>query len=487
MDDEAVIRELLRDILADDGYPVECTPSGPAALNLIRARDDFAVLFTDIMMPEMDGIQLIREARKVRPSLIPIVMTGFGTVETARAAVKEGAYDYVLKPFSLSEVKMAVANAIERHRLANENARLRELTRVFEISETMAGIREERELLDFVLQAALKQAGADRGSIMVTTANGEALEVAASVGLPREAAFTVVPLGKGISGRVAYSGEPLLVEDVKKHPELDGISRQLAERSFISVPLVIKSPRRTASGDPVPRILGVINICSKLDHEPLSEADLKMLSIVANHAAAALNNVRGFREAEKAQFETVRRLVNLSEQREGYRQGHSDRVRAVSMKLAHHLGMPEHHIGALELVGPVHDVGRSGIPHDVLTKGGSLSDDEWKVVRQHPLMGLDVLRTTTILKPIHLEVARNHHERYDGKGYPDGLRGDEIPPLARIVTLADAHVAMASGRPFRAAMPVGRILEEIRGNRGTQFDPRMSDVALELIEHGEIH
>ena len=125
VDDEAVIRELLSDILEDDGYPVETTHNGPSALDLLRKRDDFVLLFTDIMMPEMDGIQLIREARKLRPTLIPIVMTGFATLETARAAVKEGAYDYVLKPFSLSEVKLAVANAIERYRLATENARLR--------------------------------------------------------------------------------------------------------------------------------------------------------------------------------------------------------------------------------------------------------------------------------------------------------------------------------------------------------------------------
>ncbi|MBM3290878.1 MAG: sigma-54-dependent Fis family transcriptional regulator, partial [Candidatus Hydrogenedentes bacterium] len=124
VDDETVIRELLSDILSGDGYPVESVSSAPAALDLITSRDDFVLLFTDIMMPDMDGIELIRRARKVRPSLIPIVMTGFATIETARAAVKEGAYDYVLKPFALSEVKLAVSNALERHRLQSENARL---------------------------------------------------------------------------------------------------------------------------------------------------------------------------------------------------------------------------------------------------------------------------------------------------------------------------------------------------------------------------
>ena len=116
VDDEAVIRELMGDILTEEGYPVEAAPNGRAALDLLKQFDDFVLLFTDIVMPEMDGIQLIREARLLKPSLIPIVMTGFATLETARAAVKEGAYDYVLKPFSLSEIKLAVSNALERYR-----------------------------------------------------------------------------------------------------------------------------------------------------------------------------------------------------------------------------------------------------------------------------------------------------------------------------------------------------------------------------------
>jgi response regulator RpfG family c-di-GMP phosphodiesterase len=486
VDDEAVIRELLSDILTDDGYSVESAPSGPVALNLIRARDNFALLFTDIMMPEMDGIQLVREALKIRPSLIAIVMTGFASMETARAAVKEGAYDYVQKPFSLSEVKMAVSNAIERHRLAVENTRLLELTKILDICETMARIRDERELLHFVLHAALDQVGADRGSIMLTTPDGGALEVAASVGLPEEAAHTIVPMGRGISGRVARSGEPLLVKDLIEHPELRQESRQLAHRSFVSVPLMLKTRRKMALGELVPQTLAVMNICSKRDQEPFSEADLKMLGIVANHAAAALENVRGLREAESAQLDALRQLVYLSEAREGYTRGHCDRVREMSMLLARELGMPSGHVAALELVSPVHDIGRIGVPQQVLAKSGPLSDDEWRVVRRHPITGVNVLGSAAMLKPIHLDVVRHHHERFDGGGYPDGLRGDEIPPLARVMALSDAYVAMGSPRPHRAAMTTLQIAEEIRSNRGGQFDPTFSDVALQLIENGAI-
>ncbi|MCX5757899.1 MAG: response regulator [Candidatus Hydrogenedentes bacterium] len=142
VDDEIVIRALLVDVLAEEGYSVETAGNAKAAIDLLRAQDNFVVLFTDIMMPEMNGIELIREARKICPTIIPIVMTGFATLETARAAVKEGAYDYVLKPFSISEIKVAVTNALERHRLANENARLLEITELFNISEAIASIHD---------------------------------------------------------------------------------------------------------------------------------------------------------------------------------------------------------------------------------------------------------------------------------------------------------------------------------------------------------
>ena len=167
VDDESVIRELMMDILSEEGYSVESAPDAFEALELLREDDGFVLLFTDIMMPKMDGIELIREARRINPTLIPIVMTGYATLESARAAVKEGAYDYVLKPFSLSEIKLAVSNALERHHLANENARLLELTELFNISESVATFHDEKKLLDFVLKAALNRVGAERGSIML--------------------------------------------------------------------------------------------------------------------------------------------------------------------------------------------------------------------------------------------------------------------------------------------------------------------------------
>ncbi len=489
VDDENVIRALLVDILAEDGYSVETASNGADALSILKNVDNFVILFTDIMMPEMDGIELIREARKIRPTLIPIVMTGFATLETARAAVKEGAYDYVLKPFSLSEIKLAVSNAIERHRLENENARLREVTELFNISEAITSIHDERVLLEFVLKAALDRVGASRGSLMVTTTDGRALEVAVSVGLPDEGVRTVVKVGTGISGWVAKHGQALLVEDISRNPGLAEMSRQLKDSSFISVPLERKQAngngKKSLAAEP-PRVIGVLNVNEKRGGSQFSDGDLKMLSIVANHAAAALENVRLIRSVEDAHLSTLQSMALMIEAKDAYTHGHSVRVRDYAVMVARRLGMSEHEIETLRLVAPLHDVGKIGVKDGVLNKNGPPTDDEWEMIKRHPIVGYEVLMPVRLFSPEHLQLVRSHHERVDGSGYPDGAKGDQISIITRVLSVADAYDAMSSNRAYRDALSTQKIVDQIKKSSGTQFDPKVARVFIEMLEKGEL-
>ncbi|HRK35263.1 MAG TPA: response regulator [Candidatus Hydrogenedentes bacterium] len=485
VDDEAVIRELLTDILADDGYQIESVASAPAALDILRQRKDIVLLFTDIMMPEMNGIELIRQARKIQPSLIPIVMTGFATLETARAAVKEGAYDYVLKPFSLSEVKLAVTNALERFRLSTENSRLRELTQIFSISQTMAGIREEPRLHEFVLDAALRQVGANRGSLMLATPDGQSLEVVASRGLPREADGSRVQVGGSISGRVAQSREPLLVTDIAEH-ELSTMRRNLPSASFVSVPVASDTTHYSfgTSETNGTQVLAVLNVCGKSNGEAFSEADLKTLDIMAKHAAAAIENIRLMRLREDGHLATFRLLAEFQERRDG--QSHGKRASRVAQAIAKRMGFGQADLAVIELGAALYDVGKALVSPELLNKSGALTPEEWESVRKHPLLGYELVRTAQFLPKAHLDIIRHHHERLDGSGYPDGLYGDTIPPLVRIMGLADAYVAMTSRRAYREPMSKQGILEELRRNRGSQFDPYAVDALISHIENGEL-
>jgi len=486
VDDEIVIRELMSDILSDEGFSVDLAPNGRVALDMIKSDPEFVVLFTDIMMPEMDGIELIREARKVAPALVPIVMTGYATLETARAAVKEGVYDYVLKPFNLSEIKMAVNNALERCRLTTENARLLEITELFHISESIASIREEESLLDFVLRAALERVKASRGSLMLVTNGGKRLTIARSLGLPEECLGTSVEVGKSISGWVAENVQPLLVQDIRENPLMEEMSHQLKDGSFISVPLERKASPMDPSSftDPdMPKVVAVLNVTEKKTGGHFTEGDLKMLSIVANHAAAALENVRLIRDIEDAQREIVFTLGEIVETRSRETGYHVKRVAEYSKLLALRSGLTMAEAEVLRLASPLHDVGKVGIPDAILNKPGKLTPEEYDTIKNHAQIGYDMLKLAKgrVLQAAAI-IALQHHERFDGKGYPQLLAGKDVHVFGRITGIADVFDALGVERVYKKAWDIDRILDYFREQRGQQFDPELVDVFFANIE-----
>jgi response regulator RpfG family c-di-GMP phosphodiesterase len=486
VDDEVVIRELMTDILSDEGYSVESAPDARTALEMLQDSGTFAVLFTDIMMPEMDGIELIREARKISPALVPIVMTGYATLETARAAVKEGAYDYVLKPFNLSEIKMAVNNALERSRLASENARLLEVTELFNISETIASIRDEQELLRYVLRAALERVNARRGSVMIVSPDGHTLRVACSIGLPDAADGSIVSANSSISGWVAENVKPLLVADITSNPDMEKWSQRLKDHSFISVPLERKS---SPLGEPGvsdvnhPLVIAVLNVTEKEEGGQFTEGDLKTLSIMANHAAAALENVHLIKDIEDAQREIVFTLGEVVETRSRETGNHVRRVAEYSKVLALRCGISVSEAEIVRLASPLHDVGKVGIPDDILNKPGKLTEDEFDVIKTHAQIGYDMLKAANgrVLQSAAI-IALQHHERFDGKGYPRGLQGKEIHIFGRITGIADVFDALGVERVYKKAWELEAILDYFREQRGRQFDPELVDVFFANLE-----
>ena len=489
VDDEAVIRELMTDILTEEGYEVESAPGGIEALELLREDNRFVLLFTDIHMPEMDGIELIREARDLHPYLIPIVMTGYATLETARAAVKEGAYDYVLKPFSLSEIKLAVSNALERHRLINENARLRTVAEMFDISEAIVSIHDKTALLDFVLEAALDRVGAERGSILIASEDGTTLEVATSVELCDSSGANTSPARDRISEWVAENARALNAEDLADIPELSDLREMVRDAPFISVPLVRKlfsdtghheHPTRT------PRVQAVLNVDRPKDGAHFNEGDLKVLRIVANHTAVALQNVRLLRDVEDAHLATLKSMALVLEAKDPYTHGHSERVRNYAMIAAMKLGMSDADVETIRLGAMLHDVGKIGVSDAILNKVEKLTAAEWKRIKLHPVIGFEVLEPVDFLTPEHLRLVRSHHERLDGTGYPDGLSADELDDRVRVLAVADMYDAMSSSRAYRAGLSRKKILDELQRASGTQLDPTVVKLFIDMILSGEI-
>ncbi|MFZ3109597.1 MAG: HD domain-containing phosphohydrolase [Rectinemataceae bacterium] len=181
-----------------------------------------------------------------------------------------------------------------------------------------------------------------------------------------------------------------------------------------------------------------------------------------------------YEKLKAANMQTVQALAETIEAKDPYTQGHCERVRKLAVRLARELRLPESLIEPLEFAALLHDIGKIGIPERILNKVSPLEEEELEVVRMHPIIGAQILSSVEFFAPA-INGIRHHHERWDGKGYPDGVAGEAIDPLARIITLADTFDAMAQSRPYRKALPVEEVLEEIRAERGGQFAPDVVD------------
>lgn len=187
----------------------------------------------------------------------------------------------------------------------------------------------------------------------------------------------------------------------------------------------------------------------------------------------------------KMSLQTIMTIANMIDARDGYTKGHSSRVADYTALLAYKLGMSKKEIEDIHSIALLHDIGKVGIPDSILNKSGRLTDEEYQIMKNHTVIGGNILKDMTMLPDIDLG-AKYHHERYDGKGYPDGLKGEEIPYTARIISVADAFDAMTSDRIYRKHLDSIIVIKEIEKGAGTQFDPEIAEAMLDLIKTEKI-
>ena len=185
---------------------------------------------------------------------------------------------------------------------------------------------------------------------------------------------------------------------------------------------------------------------------------------------------------EQAYLDMVQTLRYTVEAKDTYTRGHSDRVSEFSVLIGEKLGLPEEQIKTLRIGGLFHDIGKIGIPDKILLKTEKLTDDEYSEIKNHPSIGAHILGAAEIFKEI-IPIVKHHHERYDGRGYPTGLKGEDIPYLARITAVADTFDAMTSKRSYRDALDLQYVKDEIKRCEGTQFDPQIAKIFLDILEN----
>ncbi len=367
------------------------------------------------------------------------------------------------------------------------------LTCLFEVSEAVCSSVDRDELLGMILRTALAQTGATRGSILLKDNGGRTLSVAASVGLDETIVRTVrVRVGEGIAGQVAESGQPLLVVDIDRHPDLAPFARNYPDKSFVSVPLTSEgSAKEEASTKAesilaVPvrasrKVMGVLNVHRKASGGPFTQRDLQFLSILANQAAVAIDNARLVDDLENTYMNAFGSMALLLEAKDPYTQGHTERVTGLCEDLGRALGMGEHDLHNLVMGARLHDIGKIGIHETILNKPGRLDEEEWLLVREHPVVADRVLASINFLQGAR-PIVRGHHERLDGKGYPDGLDGDQLTLGQKIIIVVDAYDAMSSSRSYRRALGPEQIHQEFAAHLGTQFDPDVVEALFNFLD-----
>jgi putative nucleotidyltransferase with HDIG domain len=225
---------------------------------------------------------------------------------------------------------------------------------------------------------------------------------------------------------------------------------------------------------------GVLLIGEKEGQKKFDREDEFILGFLAEKAALNIENIALYDNLKQSLIASLMSLVSAIEAKDAYTQQHSTRVTEYALKLALELGCQHDDIQRLRSSAPLHDIGKIGIRDSILNKPDRLTKEEFEQIKAHPAIGVNIVAPLG-LDSEELAIIRNHHERWDGSGYPDGLEKDMTPRLARILAVADAFDAMKSNRAYRNALPLSVCLQELKDNRGNQFDPEVVDAALTVL------
>ena len=304
-----------------------------------------------------------------------------------------------------------------------------------------------------------------------------------------EAGFKVTCLksGKLLMDYIAVNPVDLLLLDIRM-PDMDGFEtiRVLREwesdNSREAVPVIFLTANEDSESEARGLSLGALDFIRK----PFSSEALKirvrnLIDLIRLQRDLHREVKIKTAELESLSLHVVQTLAKTIDAKDSYTNGHSERVAEYSREIARRYGYDEDRQEEIYMMGLLHDVGKIGIPDNVINKPGRLTDEEFDMIKQHPVKGAEILATVSEM-PKLVTGARWHHERYNGKGYPDGLKGDEIPEEARIIAVADAYDAMTSKRSYRDLMPQNQVKAEIEKGIDSQFDGKFARIMLEMIE-----
>jgi len=342
----------------------------------------------------------------------------------------------------------------------DRNQRVRELSALNTLAWALGRDTQFDAVLDRAINQVMQVTNGEAGSIMLLEPDRRTLRIGAARGLPDEVVrTTVVRLGEGIAGWVAKHRKPLILVDAQTNNGFAGELERQGIRSALSVPLVCKG-----------EVIGVLNVSKAKSPEAFSKENLKIVASFAGQLAVAIENAKLYVDLENTFLGTIGALAAAVDAKDPYTFGHSSEVTEYTLAIAEKMGLSDADREKLRIGALLHDIGKIGIDGAILNKPGSLTDEEFEIIKSHPDIAANILGSLDFLSDV-VPLVLHHHEKYAGGGYPAGIAGNEIPLGARIIAVADSFNAMTSDRPYRTALPREKAIQELVTHSGTQFDP----------------
>jgi putative nucleotidyltransferase with HDIG domain len=457
VDAQARVLRFMAFAFASNDCLVSTASNAENALEFL-SREPCDLVVTDLELPGTTGLDLMSTVKAQYPAIPVVLTTGSPSADSAVVALRQQAYDYLKKPFSVEEVQELVG------RLREDRRRTRELSSP---PEERDGRRAALQGLSLIGDLALQ--GLDTG------------------------AFVAKALDQVVPGLAGGGVAVLLLRDEDGHVTVHrNGDRTLTDWLFAVLEPTVESLFGADEHVPVPlggpgqgfaalavvipagtRPLGVLGV-ARADESEFSTEERELLLAYGRLLAVSLQKIVLNEQLEANLIDTISSFVVALEAKDVYLKGHSARVSLYVGEIARVMGLPPTQTALARRAGVLHDLGKLVLRESIYQKPGALTYEGSALMRGHPLVGADILKPLRFLAH-EAEAISRHHERYDGAGYPGGLKGEQIPLAARLIAVADAFDAMTSTRPYRAAMPIEAALDQIRRNAGTQFDPTVTE------------
>jgi len=469
VDDEPALREICEEALSDVGYSVSLASDGEDALVRLAAQS-FDLVISDLRMPALNGQDLLSQIRQRKLDVDFLVMTGYGTTETAVDLMKNGAADYIAKPFDLKHLQLRVRSILEQRKLRKEQEKLSAVVRMLNLSKGLGSQLNHVAVVEEFLSHLRENFSPDAICLLLpemmghrpTLVQGRLLEANEVLRL-----FVTRLCDKILNQGRSYLLDQLTLRKSNFNP---AIFPNGFPYSVMAVPLDLPHKR-----------IGSIALVRDESNAIYHEQDLQLLGVFASHTASSLQNSHLYSRLRTMNQDVIRSFAQAVEVKDQYTRGHSERVADYACRLGQSIGLAAKELERLQIAGMLHDIGKIGIPDHILNKPGALTEDEYENMKRHSSMGREILGQVSAMSDV-TDIIYHHHERVDGLGYPDGLSGDAVPFLARIICLVDSYEAMTSNRAYRQSLPLDKVMYALDRGAGSQWDKDLTLAWMSIVE-----